>query len=103
MTRFFANANYDFIGVRRYAYGLTALILIPGLLFLAVVGLHYSIEFTGGTLIQIETQQPLDVGRLRAALDQQGVPGAEIQSFGGPQQYTIRARVAKAGSDANNT
>ena len=103
MTRFFANANYDFIGVRKYAYGLTGLILIPGLLFLMFVGLHYSIEFTGGTLIQIETQQPLDVGRLRAALDQQGVPGAEIQSFGGPQQYTIRAREAKAGSDANNT
>jgi preprotein translocase subunit SecF len=103
MTRFFANANYDFIGVRKYAYGLTALILIPGLIFLAVVGLHYSIEFTGGTLIQIETQKPLDVGQLRSALDQQGVPGAEIQSYGGPLQYTIRARVAKAGSDANNT
>jgi len=103
MTRFFANANYDFIGVRKYAYGLTAAILIPGLLFLLIWGLDYSIEFTGGTLVQIQTQQPIDVGQLRAALDRQGIPGAEIQSFGSAQEFTIRARLAKEGTDANNT
>ena len=30
MTRFFADANYDFISVRRYAYWLTAILIIPG-------------------------------------------------------------------------
>ena len=39
MTRFFANANYDFIGFRKYAYGLTAAILVPGLIFLAIFGI----------------------------------------------------------------
>jgi len=103
MTRFFANANYDFIGFRKYAYGLTAAILLPGMIFLLVVGLSYSIEFTGGTLIQIQTTQPVDAAQLRAALDARGIPGAEIQSMGNAQQYSIRARVAKEGSDANNT
>ena len=103
MTRFFANANYDFIGFRKYAYGLTAAILVPGLIFLAIFGLHYSIEFTGGTLVQVRTEQPVDVGQLRAALDAQGIPGAEIQSFGSAQEFTIRARVAKEGTDADDT
>jgi len=103
MTRFFANANYDFIGFRKYAYGLTGAILIPGLLFLLIVGLSYSIEFTGGTLIEIKTEQPVDAAQLRTALDAQGIPGAEIQSMGSSQEYSIRARVAKEGSDANNT
>ncbi len=103
MTRFFANANYDFIGFRKYAYALTGFILIPGFLFLAFVGLSYSIEFTGGTLIQIRSEQPLDAGQLRTALDAQGIHGAEIQSFGSSQEYTIRARVAKEGTDADNT
>ncbi|HQR18494.1 MAG TPA: hypothetical protein PK948_08980, partial [Gemmatimonadales bacterium] len=103
MTRFFANANYDFIGFRKYAYALTGLILIPGFLFLAFVGLSYSIEFTGGTLLQIRSEQALDAGQLRAALDAQGIHGAEIQSFGSSQEYTIRARVAKEGTDADNT
>ncbi len=103
MTRFFANANYDFIGFRKYAYGLTAAILVPGMLFLLIVGLSYSIEFTGGTLIQIRTEQPVDASQLRSALDARGIPGAEIQSTGSAQDYSIRARVAKEGTDANNT
>ncbi len=62
MTRFFANANYDFISLRQYAYGVTAAFLLPGLLFLLIKGLNYSIEFTGGTLVQIQSKQPVDVG-----------------------------------------
>ncbi len=103
MTRFFANANYDFIGVRKYAYALTAAIILPGLLFLLVAGLNYSIEFTGGTLLQINSKQPVDVAAVRTALDRRGVHGAEIQQFGSANEYVIRARVAKAGTDANDT
>jgi preprotein translocase subunit SecF len=103
MTRFFAHANYDFIRVRKYAYAVTAAILIPGLLYLLAVGLNYSIEFTGGTLVQVQTKQPADVGRMRAALDAQGIHGAEIQQYGSANEYVVRARVAKAGTDANDT
>ena len=103
MTRLFANANYDFIGVRRYAYGVTAAILLPGLVFLMLAGLNYSIEFTGGTLVQIRSQKTVDVAQLRSGLDQQGIHGAEIQGFGAPNEYVIRARVAKPGTDANDT
>jgi preprotein translocase subunit SecF len=102
MTRFFANAHYDFIAVRRYAYGITALVIIPGLIYLMLVGLNYSIEFTGGTMVQIRTQKTLNVAQLRGDLDRLGIHGAEIQSFG-KDGYVIRARGAKAGTDANNT
>ncbi len=103
MTRFFAHANYDFIGLRKYAYAITAAIILPGLIFLMFRGLNYSIEFTGGTLLQIKTKQVVNVGAIRDALDHQGVPGAEIQQFGSANEYVIRARVAKAGTDANDT
>jgi preprotein translocase subunit SecF len=103
MLRLFSNASYDFIGLRRYAYGLTALILLPGLVFLLIKGLNYSIEFTGGTLLQIESKKPVDVAQLRTGLDRQGLHGAEIQRFGAENEYVIRARVARAGSDANDT
>jgi preprotein translocase subunit SecF len=103
MLRLFSNANYDFIGARRYAYGLTAAILIPGLLFLLITGLNYSIEFTGGTLLQIQSKKPVNVADLRTGLDRLGIHGAEIQNFGSENEYVIRARVAKPGSDANDT
>jgi preprotein translocase subunit SecF len=103
MLRFFAHAKYDFIGVRRYAYGITAALILPGLLYLLVQGLNYSIEFTGGTLIQIQSKTPVDVASVRSGLDREGIHGAEIQNFGAPNEYVIRARVAKPGTDANDT
>ena len=94
MIRFFANADYDFIRLRYWAYGLTAAFVIPGLLLLLVRGLNYSIEFTGGTLIQVHTQEAVGSSRLRAALDAGGVHGAEIQTFGTDRDYVIRARLS---------
>jgi len=104
MVRLFANAHYDFIALRRIAYGVTAAILLVGIVFLAVFGLNYSIEFTGGTLIQVQAQAPVDVSLLRSGLETKGIRGAEIQSFGSANtEYVIRARTAAAGSNADNT
>lgn len=100
MIRLFANANYDFIKWRHYAYSLTALIIVPGLILLALRGLNYSIEFTGGTFIQIETKQPVQTSELRADLDAAGIPGAEIQSFGSDTSYSIRARLGEHATTA---
>ncbi len=101
--RLFANANYDFIGRRRIGYLISLAILVPGLLMLLVRGVNYSVEFTGGTLLQVETQAPVDVARVRSALGSAGVQGAELQTFGSDRELVIRARVARAGSDANDT
>ena len=103
MLRLFANANYDFIAFRKRAYAITALFIVPGLVWLLVQGLNYSIEFTGGTLVQVQSKAPADVGALRSGLDREGVHGAEIQSYGGDNEFVIRARVAKPGTDANDT
>jgi preprotein translocase subunit SecF len=94
MIRFFAHANYDFIGLRHFAYGLTAAIMIPGLILILATGLNYSIEFTGGTLVQIQTVQPTDAGVIRGALDRGGLRNAEIQQFGSAREYVIRARLS---------
>ena len=94
MTRFFANANYDFIGLRKFAYGLTAAIIIPGLIWILIGGLNYSIEFTGGTLVQVRMAQATDAGAIRGALDRGGLHSAEIQQFGSPQDYVIRVRLS---------
>lgn len=94
MIRLFANADYDFIKWRRWAYGLTAAIIIPGYSLFFVRGLNYSIEFTGGTLIQVQTAQPVGTERIRSALDAAGIRDAEIQQFGAPNEYVIRARIS---------
>lgn len=101
--RLFAHANYDFLGRRRIAYLITLLLTIPGLLYVLIRGVNYSVEFTGGTLIQVQAQKPVDVGAVRNALAARGIEGAEIQAFGSDRELVIRARVAKEGTDANDT
>jgi protein-export membrane protein SecD/preprotein translocase SecF subunit len=103
-VRMFKDAAYDFIGLRRYAYGFTAVMLGVSVLFLVVRGVNYSIEFTGGTFLQIHAEGAVDYGRIRSGLDAGGLPGAEIQPFGAPGEFVIRARSAVAGTtDVNNT
>jgi preprotein translocase subunit SecF len=101
--RLFAHAKYDFIGRRRIAYLITLAMIVAGLVIALIRGVNYSVEFTGGTLMQVETRQPVDVGQVRNALAVQGVEGAEIQTFGSDRELVIRARLAKKGTDQNDT
>lgn len=94
MLRLFAHANYDFIGLRRWAYGLSGLLIAPGIVLLLVSGLNYSIEFTGGTLVHFETREPATTGTIRTALEAAGIVGAEIQTFGSATEFVVRARLA---------
>src|SRR5437667_549753 len=103
MIRLFAHANYDFIKWRRWAIGLTLAFIIPGYALFFVRGLNYSIEFTGGTLIQVTTTDSVGTGKIRSALDAAGIRDAEIQQFGAPNEYVVRARLGAAGVVAEGT
>ena len=93
MLRIFHNPNYDFIRWWRVAAGLTIAFILLGVGSLAVTGpVNYSIEFTGGTLMQLEFRQPPNVADLRATLDAAGIRGAEIQQFGSNREFTVRAQ-----------
>lgn len=104
MLRLFENARYDFLGVRRYAYAATIVLAVPGLSLLALRGLNESIEFTGGTLLQLEVSDPaINTGAIRSALDAAGIRGAEIQTFGAPNEFVIRARLSSDARVAQET
>ena len=93
MIRLFANANYDFIKWRRLAFSITGLIMLVGAIDLVARGLNYSIEFTGGTLVQIEVAHKVPTADIRAALDKVGLRGADIYNFGSDTSYVVRARL----------
>jgi preprotein translocase subunit SecF len=96
MLRILHDTNYDFIRWWKVMAIITVAFILLGLGSLAVKPPNYSIEFTGGTLMQVEFVQPPDVGQIRATLDQAGINGAEIQQFGTNREFTIRAQNAAA-------
>ncbi|MGH7588097.1 MAG: protein translocase subunit SecF [Gemmatimonadota bacterium] len=95
MIWLFHGANYPFMDYRRWAYALSGLlILATGVSIVARGGLEYSIDFTGGTLVQLDFEQPIEAQVLRGALE--GMPGlesSEVQHFGDPSDVVVRAQV----------
>jgi preprotein translocase subunit SecF len=68
--------------------------------FLATRGLNFSIEFTGGTLIEVAYKQAADVEKIRQALDKAGYK-AEVQNFGSSRDVLIRMHIEKNQSSAD--
>lgn len=93
MLRIFHNTKYDFIKWWKVAAITTVAFMVIGLASFAVTGgVNYSVEFTGGTLVQLKFKQPPDAAKIRAALDAADIKGAEVQQFGAPDEYIIRAQ-----------
>jgi preprotein translocase subunit SecF len=106
MLRILHGTNIDFIKSWRLAVGITVAFIVTGLIFLGVHGgLNRSVEFTGGTLMQVEFKSRTDIGDVRATVDQAGYRGSEIQQFGSDTAFTIRAagHQPAAGGAVENT
>jgi preprotein translocase subunit SecF len=68
--------------------------------FLAHRGLNFSIEFTGGTLIEVSYQKSADVDGIRKSLDDAGYK-AEVQNFGSSRDVLIRMHLDKNQSSSD--
>jgi preprotein translocase subunit SecF len=58
--------------------------------FLFTRGLHLSIEFTGGTVIEVAYAQPADIGKVRATVEAMDAGDTQVQNFGSSRDVLIR-------------
>ena len=69
--------------------------------FLATKGLHFSVEFTGGTVLEIGYKESADVDRIRGALDRAGFKDTAVQNFGSSRDVLIRMPLVQGQSSAD--
>jgi preprotein translocase subunit SecF len=69
---------------------ISAIVFVLAVVFLATRGLHFSIEFLGGTVLEVSYPHAADAGRIRTALDAKGIKGAEVQNFGSSSDVLVR-------------
>jgi len=77
----------------RYALALNVVSFITfaaAVFFLATRGLHLSIEFTGGTVMEVGYTQSADLGKTRGALEGLGLGDVQVQTFGTSRDVLIR-------------
>jgi len=99
MIEIFRSPNYNFIGNRRWAYMLSGLITLIGLVSLVTQGVRYDIDFTGGTLVQVRFEKTPTVADIRKALSRIGMGESIIQEFGRSNEFIIRAPLTSTSSE----
>lgn len=79
-----------FMAIRNFAFAITLVLTLVGIAALVVKGLNFGLDFTGGTLIELQYEQPADLERIKAELGQAGYTDAVVQSFGATTDVLIR-------------
>ena len=69
---------------------ISLLTFVLAVVFLFTKGLHLSVEFTGGTLIEVKYEQAADLEKIRGALGKAGLSDYSVQHFGSSQDVMIR-------------
>jgi len=102
MLQLLVGSDIPFMRYRRFAYFFSGAIVLATIVWLfAHGGPKYSVDFTGGTLLQVRLSQPLHADQVRHALDQAGVTSVELQQMTGENtnEYLIRAQVTNSATD----
>ena len=90
MELFNPNAKIDFMRMGRVTIVVSLVLLLIALGSLATRGLNLALDFTGGTLAEVNFAQPTDTGSVRKALQAGGFDHSVVQSLGNPRDYAVR-------------
>ena len=86
--------------MRKFGFVISGSFILAGIVSLLLQGgPALSIDFTGGTLAQIQFNQPPDIGKVRSALDKMNIGVGEVQTFGAPNEILIRLQVDNSKND----
>jgi len=100
MLQILHGTSFPFMKYRRIAYVFSGAILVATLGWLFLRGPRYSVDFTGGTLLQLRTTPAASADDVRRALDAGGFRGAEIQQMTGEAKNEFIVRVQSDTTDA---
>ena len=97
MMNWFGTTHFRFLKGRLLAYGFSVLTVGIGITAFWLRGQeNFGVEFTGGTMVQVGFQQPVETSTLREALEKEGVASPAVQLYGeaAEHQFVIRTREA---------
>jgi preprotein translocase SecF subunit len=100
MIKLIKKTNINFINKRHLFFIISGAFIIAGIISIAVQGINLGIDFTGGTLLQLQFQKPTDISRIRQALKSSGLE-TSIQTF--PERNAFSIKVKGKQENVNET
>ncbi len=94
------NVNWDFMGKRRVAMVLSITLTVVAIASFIVRGFNFGIDFTGGIVVEVQYQQPVELNEVRQALEKANFEKVVVQYFGTAHDVLIRVPPGKDGDNA---
>lgn len=91
--RVFHNLNVDFLGKRKYFYILSTVMFLIGVAGVLFKGLHYGIDFKGGTEIVLQFDKKIEISQIRKNIENIQLGNIEVRTFGGETGALIRTEL----------
>lgn len=96
MIEILKNTNINFMGKRKYAFVITGILMLLGIVAIIQVMLgkaNLGVDFAGGTAVQIKFEKPVSLNEVRKAFDEGGLKDFDLQDL--PVENKILIRVKK--------
>lgn len=93
-------STIDYMSQRWAALVLSGVLILGTFVSLAVQGLNFGLDFTGGTVIEVGYQEPADIAEVRNALTAAGFEGITVQHFGSTRDVLLRIPPTSETNDA---
>lgn len=97
MVELLKNTNVDFIGFRKKAFIVSAILVAVGLYAFLMVSMgkaNLSVDFTGGTNLQVRFADQVDIGTLRKILIEGGIGDVQIQQISGTREFLVKTKLS---------
>ena len=103
MIELIKDSKINFIGVRHIAIICSVVAILAGIVSIAVRGLNFSIDFAGGTVVQIKFDNPVhnDIGTIRSIVTNLGYGTPEVKTIGAIEKNELQIMVRKQAENNN--
>jgi preprotein translocase subunit SecF len=103
MIELIRESKINFIGVRHIAVICSVVAILAGIVSIAVRGLNFSIDFAGGTVVQIKFDNPVqgDIGTIRTIISGLGYGSPEVKTIGSIEKNELQIMVRKQPENNN--
>lgn len=100
MIEILGKTRVDFVAWRRIAFAISSILCLLGIVSIIQIGrgaANLGIDFAGGTSVQLKFSRPVDLGRVRTLLAENGLKDSEPQQFAGGDRIMVRVKRAESG------
>lgn len=95
MIEIVKKTNINFMGLRKFSFAISGLLVILGVIAIIQVGngtANLGIDFAGGTAVQLKFEKPVTLQQVRGVLENKGITGFDLQDFPAVNKVLIKVK-----------